>query len=261
MEIENWLGSDVERVAQLSAHGAYDYIIVGSGIGGGVLAEELAKRKKQVLLIERGGVQFTTHVDNTARPDYRRGKADSVEGNELIYDTLKARVNTAENSDEYVGGPLYCLGGRSNVWGLWTPRVDTQTLHEYFPGPVAKYLEEVGNDKAFNLLSNYSQTDAIYPSKEFGPPDGVQVLEAQIQMLRTAIEDYITPDRPLGLGPLGIEFMSHLPYRYPQGAYSSTTALLNRMYARDQYLTVLLEQEVFEVGYTDTSGATRYEGF
>ncbi|KAG9104255.1 hypothetical protein FRC07_009831, partial [Ceratobasidium sp. 392] len=54
----------------------YDIIIVGSGIGGGVLAHDLfdtnsmlGKRAKRVLLLEKGGLVFHSHCLNTARPD------------------------------------------------------------------------------------------------------------------------------------------------------------------------------------------------
>lgn len=109
------LASDIELVSRLSTTGVYDFIIVGSGIDGDILAEELVKNQKNVLLIERGDIVFSTHVCNTARPDFARDKADSPEDNELMYDALKATIQTAESSEPYVDGPMYCLGGRSNV--------------------------------------------------------------------------------------------------------------------------------------------------
>ena len=38
--MEQILASDIELVSRVSATGIYDFIIVGSGIGGGILAEE-----------------------------------------------------------------------------------------------------------------------------------------------------------------------------------------------------------------------------
>ncbi|KAF8747943.1 GMC oxidoreductase [Rhizoctonia solani] len=53
----------------------YDIIIVGSGIGGGILANDLydtnsrlGKNAKRILLLERGGLVFHSHCLNTARP-------------------------------------------------------------------------------------------------------------------------------------------------------------------------------------------------
>lgn len=44
--MEQFLATDFDIVNQLSELGVYEYIIVGSGIGEGILAKELAKREK-----------------------------------------------------------------------------------------------------------------------------------------------------------------------------------------------------------------------
>lgn len=248
--MEKLLASDPSLVAKLSKLGYYDYIIVGSGIGGGILAEELVKKQKRVLLIERGGLIFSTHVCNTARPDYSRGMADSPEGNELVYAALKANIQTAEGSEPYVGGPMYCLGGRSNVWGLWCPEADEETLDEYFPASIATYLKETGYRDVFNLMTQDSQTDNYYPKDELIKSinkEDVNEYDVAVKALREAIKDYVVDEKQLDLGPIATQLNSPAPYRFPQGAYSSTAALLNRMYARDKYLTVLLETEVVEI--------------
>lgn len=250
--MEKALANDPAIVSKLSALNLYDYVIVGSGIGGGILAEDLVKKNKRVLLIEKGGLTFSTHVCNTARPDYSRGTADAPEGNELVYAALKAQVQTAEGSEPYVGGPMHCLGGRSNVWGLWTPRADDVTLNEYFPASINEYLKNGGYDEVFNLLTNDSQKDVIYPTNELG----AEVLDNARTALNKAVSDYIVPGQDLHLGPIATQLISPEPYRFPQGAYSTTGPLLNRMYARDQNLTVLLETEVLEIEFpkkTDTS--------
>lgn len=249
--MEQILASDIEIVSLLSKTGIYDYIVVGSGIGGGILSEELVKRKKTVLLIERGGITFSTHVCNTARPDFARGTADSTEGNELIYEALKSPVQTTEGSDPYVGGPMYCLGGRSNVWGLWTPPVDHATLREYFPKSIVDNLSSHGLKEAFDLLSNYSQLHNIHPEGHFKAKGDVNVLTNSIDALNQAVENYILPGHTLGLGTLATEFAASQPYRFPQGGFSTTASLLNRMYARDKHLTVVLHIEVLTVEYDE----------
>ena len=255
--MEQILASDLELVSRLSTTGIYDFVIVGSGIGGGILAEELVKKNKTVLLLERGGITFSTHVCNTARPDFSRGKADSPEGNELVYGALKAPVQTAEGSEPYIGGPLYCLGGRSNVWGLWTPAVDDATLKEYFPREICNDLLPKGLEEARNLLSNYSQLHTIYPAEDFKTRDGVNALDNATDALNDAVGDYLQPGHRLGLGTLATQLKAPRPYRFPQGAFSTTTSLLNRMYAKDKHLTVTLHTEVLEVEYSKTgSGAT-----
>ena len=101
--METSLDDDV--VSQLSSLDVFDYIIVSSGTGSGILAEELLKKgNKNVLLIEKDDATFSTHVCDTARPSFARGRQDSPEGNETIYNKLKSWVQTAEDSEPYVGG-------------------------------------------------------------------------------------------------------------------------------------------------------------
>ncbi|MDR6861155.1 hypothetical protein [Variovorax guangxiensis] len=48
----------------------FDIVIVGSGIGGGVLADDLADRlgrQKRILLLEAGSFIYPTHVYNVCR--------------------------------------------------------------------------------------------------------------------------------------------------------------------------------------------------
>src|SRR3954469_5887183 len=54
----------------LSPRNDFDFIIVGSGIGGGVLADDLADRlgtQKRILVVEAGAFIYPTHVYNMCR--------------------------------------------------------------------------------------------------------------------------------------------------------------------------------------------------
>ncbi|KAF8250318.1 FAD/NAD(P)-binding domain-containing protein [Wilcoxina mikolae CBS 423.85] len=243
--MEQFLAVDCNTVRMLCDLGVYEYVIVGSGIGGGILAEELAKKKRKVLLIERGGPTFSTHICNTARPDFSRGKDDSPEGNEVVYNTIKQRVQTAEDSEPYVGGPIYCLGGRSNIWGLWIPQIDSDTLEEHFPKKISDDLQGYAYRNAFNLVTNHSQTDGIYPEGILS----IDELNEAKEALGRVLDGMILPGHSIGLGPIATELISPAPYRFPQGAYSAVVPLLNRIYARDEYLTVLMDTEVLQVNH------------
>jgi hypothetical protein len=148
-----------EEVAKESEAEPFDYVIIGSGIGGGILAADLldknervstgnsdfgaqstshiarstwnrsavqasAKdpddRTKKILVIERGNLLFPTHSLNMPRPT-NRGTYGQM--NDLFYNHFK---NDWEMDDRtrkiWKGGPMYCLGGRSTVWGLFAPR-------------------------------------------------------------------------------------------------------------------------------------------
>nr|BAT62473.1 4-amino-4-deoxyarabinitol oxidase [Thelonectria discophora] len=244
--MDHLLHIDIDVVSYLTKLNAYDYIIVGSGFGGGPLAEVLAQRKKKVLLIERGGVIFSTHVLNTSRPYFNRGASNSPEGNESVYDAVKAKVQTTEGSESYIGGPVYCVGGRSNLWGIWTPQVSEGTLNKYYPPEIASFLREgEGYRTAFNFLTDSSQQDAIYPL-ESGQITANEIDEVKAK-LHAAVG--VTFD----LMPVAAQFNAPAPYQFPQGAYSTTLNLMNRMYANDRYLTVLLNTEVVALDQTESS--------
>jgi hypothetical protein len=245
--MDKFLAYDADYVRKLCEIGVYDYIIVGSGFGGGILAEELVKKKKKVLLIERGGATFTTHLCNTARPDFARGHNDSPEGNEVVYNTIKERVQTAEGSDPYVGGPVYCLGGRSNVWGLWIPRVNKKSLEEFFPAEISNYLASDGYSNAFRLLTNASQSynGNVYPQGD--PHLVIKDLDEATERMTEIVQPILAEGERVEIGPIATELNSPSIYRFPMGGYSTVTPLLNRIYARDQYLTVLMDTEVIQI--------------
>ena len=246
--MDRFLSADPDVVRKISENGGYEYIIVGSGFGGGILADELADRGKRVLLIERGNVQFTTHVVNTARPSFTRGKDDSPEGNETIYNTLKGWVQLADGSEPYIGGPLYCLGGRSVVWGLWIPPASANTLNAHFPQKVAQDLQDSYLKKAFHLVTNDSQDpDAPYPTNAV-PEAFINTAKLQVTQ---AVQSYNAS--PVVLGPTATQFQAQV-YRFPQGAYSTVERLLNRVYARDPCLTILMNAEVLEVDHQLPTG-------
>ncbi len=64
----------------------FDYVVVGAGFAGGLLAATLANKKKKVLLLERGRLLFSTHCLNTSRQhaNYTECKGPSQD-NDLIY--------------------------------------------------------------------------------------------------------------------------------------------------------------------------------
>ena len=245
--------ADIDRVCELSKNGYFDYVIVGSGLAGGVLARKLTLKKKKVLLIEKGGLKFSTHCLNTSRLHWQKGGVQGPsQDNDVVYNAVKAKVNTTADSDPYAGGPVYCLGGRSNVWGLFCPRIPASTLKDYFPEKIRCYLDDDddkvgGYERAFELMTNESQN----LTKPY--PKGLNATEETEETgvsreLDQAIENFYgynaTYVPTVSLAPIAAQFNSAGLYHFPQGAYSTVDHLLDQLYSRDACLTVLLDTEV-----------------
>ncbi|CAI4213971.1 unnamed protein product [Parascedosporium putredinis] len=206
--MDKFLSASIKDVCRLCEYGFYDYIIVGSGMGGGILAQCLLEQSStaKVLLIERGG------------PD-----------NDIVYHALKHPVNTVtQGSYPYVGGEFFCLGGRGNVWGLYTPKIHPEDLEANFPKEICSYLlEEGGYEKAYQILANdpNASIDSPYPPTAPSPANSWE--------WGTSFTNC----------PLAAEFATKDPgrslYQFSMGAFSPVNWILDRVYNRDERLTVL----------------------
>lgn len=124
----------------------FDIVIIGSGIGGGVLAASLLEKNRfltrsklgpgstppisdrpgkldtplKILVVEKGGVSFHTHCLNGPRPS---NSGTTSQSNDFFFKTFKHCVDIDDKTEEkWAGGPVFCVGGRSAVWGLFIPR-------------------------------------------------------------------------------------------------------------------------------------------
>ncbi|KAG8534016.1 uncharacterized protein KY384_000858, partial [Bacidia gigantensis] len=248
--MDSALMNDIDRVSGLSKQGHYDFLIVGSGLAGGVLARQLIGNDKKVLLIEKGGLEFSTHCLNTSRPHWQIGSTEGPsQDNDAVYAAVKQKVHTAAGSDPYAGGPVYNLGGRSNMWGLYSPALAERKHRKYFPSEISDYLEKGGYRKAFGLFINESQdyVKNVYPQNDIAV---TEMSDAETN-LNEAMEQFYKNWMPttksfpkVSLSPMAAEFKSSELYNFPQGAYSTVDFLLDRTYARDANLTILLNTEV-----------------
>ena len=165
IKMENVFMNDIDRLSELCKQGHYDVIVIGSGLAGGTVTRRLLENNKKVLLIEKGGVEFSTHCLNTSRPHWQiNSLSGPSQDNDVVYQTVKQKVQTSAGSDPYAGGPVYCLGGRSTVWGLYSPRISKEKQQHFFHPEVIKYLEKEGYDRALSLFTNQSQSyDRLHP--------------------------------------------------------------------------------------------------
>ncbi len=113
----------------------FDIIIVGSGIGGRVLADDLADRlgsQKRILVLEAGSFLYPTHVYNISRiPNSSLAKHFGC-------DTFwQAGYSDAQN---YIGEqPQLNFGGRSIFWSGLIPRIQGWEL-DFIPSQVRQDL-------------------------------------------------------------------------------------------------------------------------
>lgn len=169
----------------------FDLIIVGSGIGGGVLADDLADRigaHKRILVLEAGSFIYPTHVYNICRfPNANVAK-------HFACDTFWQTGNPG--TQNYIGEkPQLNFGGRSIFWSGLIPTIQGWEL-QYFPARVRQ-------DLAQGLLNLAGET--MNESRSMGA-----VAQAVVTRLRQSplAADFSIQETPRAL---------HQPYLEPDG--------------------------------------------
>lgn len=113
----------------------FDIIIVGSGFGGGILADDLADRwgwQRRILVVEAGSYLYPTHVYNICR------FPNSSVAKHFECDTF--RQQGGEYDEYFIGAkPQLNLGGRSIFWSGLIPSIQPWEL-EFFPSRVRQDL-------------------------------------------------------------------------------------------------------------------------
>ncbi|WP_133469848.1 GMC oxidoreductase [Paraglaciecola marina] len=138
----------------------YDVIVIGSGMGGGIVAEQLADFGKKVLVLEAGSYLFPTHVGNLPRR-HISGKFDKHLWQ--LWPDFQTKNFKNPEAHVYQGAAGFNLGGRSVFWGALIPRPAWWEL-EPWPDEIRYQLEDVYFDKAENLMK-LSRLESSYQSK------------------------------------------------------------------------------------------------
>lgn len=147
----------------------YDVIVIGSGIGGGVLADQLSDFGLDVLVLEAGSYLFPSHVGNLPRQHTLQAQVDKNIWH--LWDEFKVTNYVNAPTSKYSGGQGFNLGGRSLFWGAFMPRMAWWELDSW-PTPVRWDLENFAYDLAEQLLSQ-STLDSTYQRQVLSGIGGV----------------------------------------------------------------------------------------
>lgn len=169
----------------------FDIIIVGSGVGGGVLADDLADRygsQKRILVLEAGSFLYPTHVYNISRiPNGSLAKHFACD----IF--WQAGNNATQN---YIGEkPQLNFGGRSIFWSGLIPTVQGWEL-DYFPSRVRQdlagsFLKDAGETMNESVSMGKTARDIV-----------AQLMQSPLK------DDFVIQETPRAL---------HQPYLKPDG--------------------------------------------
>ncbi|KAF8675709.1 GMC oxidoreductase [Rhizoctonia solani] len=196
----------VEEAAKQPPGKEYDIIIVGSGIGGGVLAHDLydtniklGNKAKRVLLLEKGGVVFHSHCLNTARP---AGLAnDRGQQNDTFFNASKTTIA---------------------AWGLFAPRIHDSVLKNHFHPQVTRELQWNYYDKAERLML-------------LSIPTSRRIHQRIMDRLNL---DGLEAEKDSNIqwkwGRIASEFQEEKNFDFAEGAYSSIDKILEIAMSRPQ---------------------------
>ncbi|MFI6296505.1 GMC oxidoreductase [Nonomuraea sp. NPDC050790] len=136
MARENPLPARIHFPPMLDQRRLVDFIVIGSGMGGGVLAHQLLKSAEnqgrplpEVLVLEAGGYLFPTHVGNLPRVH-----GDDGDTNKILWDLWYSyRAKRYAGPKDLDVGQAYCLGGRSVFWGALIPEMQPEEFDGWPP--------------------------------------------------------------------------------------------------------------------------------
>lgn len=187
----------------------YDSIVVGSGVGGGTIADQLADFGADVLVLEAGSYLFPTHVANLPR-EHLVGRFDKH-----VWSLWRHfAVANYEPVAGYVGAQGFNFGGRSIFWGGLAPRMANWEL-EPWPAEVATDLLPLGYRAAEEAL----KVRTLLPSK---------LQEETHAALDAALPDWSHMD-----APVAVQYSGFTGGAIPSGMFSTADLLMESRLAVD----------------------------
>ncbi len=241
--VENSRVQQLFFAPNLDENYVFDVIVIGSGIGGGIVADQLSDLGRSVLVLEAGSYLFPTHVANLPR-QHQVGQFDKhVWG---LYDEF--RVTNYENGagSTFEGGQAFNLGGRSLFWGGLIPRMLSWEM-DFWPTPIKWYLEDQGYQRAEDLMNRSPLPPSLYH-------DRIK------QTLRTELPDYSHFD-----APMAVQYSNNSLGTIPTGMFSTADLLmesrLTNAASGNQNLWVNLNHAVtnIETSGNEVTGVVAYD--
>ena len=192
----------------------FDIIIVGSGMGGGILADDLAERlgsQKRILVVEAGSFVYPTHVYNICR------FPNAALARHFGCDTF---WQTGSSEDQFFIGekPQLAFGGRSMFWSGLSPSIQPWELG-FFPPRVRQDLQNGLLERAGGVMNESrsmgASARAIVAALQSGPLGDDFVIQETPRALH---QPYLTPE-----GTLNEE-----SFVEPTGVFNTAELLINQ---------------------------------
>jgi choline dehydrogenase-like flavoprotein len=178
-----------------------EVLVIGSGMGGGVLAERLSDLGIKVLVLEAGGLLFPTHVGNLPRRQ-NMGAFDKH-----LWQLWPDFQSVPYASDHFRGGQGFNLGGRSIFWGGFIPRMTSWEL-DFWPSRLKWDLEDTYYDMAEAVLGRSTNPSTMYA-----------------RLVKAALAERF-PEYSLNDAPMAIQVRSEGSNAIPAGLFSTADLLI-----------------------------------
>ncbi len=158
LRVENPAIAQMFFQPNLNENQIHDVIVIGSGAGGGILADQLSDLGMDVLVLEAGSYLFPSHIANLPR-QHKIGQFDKhVWG---LWDEFQVTNYVNGVNSGYQGAQGFNLGGRSVFWGGLIPRMLSYEM-DFWPQEIKWYLEDSGYQKAEDLMNRSPQLPSPY---------------------------------------------------------------------------------------------------
>ncbi len=183
----------------------FDVIIIGSGMGGGTLADALSDRGAKVLVLEAGGLRLPLHMYELTRS----------EANFVGRDQLGHFEN--KGNPYFQPGVHFNLGGRSVYWSGLIPRMRNWEFRGVWPTAVSNYLTQPGPAG----ITGYERAEKLV--RKQASLGGFQN-DVRNHLNGTLAPNYEAIDLPRSLHQPGLE-----EYKRTTGTFSTTDLLLDSL--------------------------------